>query len=145
MQDSKKVKCPFCDTVSVSVIEYRPQLMGYLLILLSVMIFGIAGFMLIPFLANLTKLAVHRCSKCLNEVMTDSLFGYSSMNDKIVQFQLGNFGVVLSRKTLLYLTAVCVACLTLYGYVWVESTHNHDEVPIDAKLTWDGYLKDVES
>ena len=143
-QDSRKVKCPFCDTVSISMIEYRPQLIGYLFIILSILVFGMAGFLLIPFLANLTKMAVHRCSKCLNEVMTDSVFGYSSMNDKIVQFQIGNFGVVLSRKTLLYMTAVCVLGLSLYGFVWVESGHNHDEVPINSGITWEGYIKDIE-
>jgi len=124
-------------------IEYRPQFIGYLLIFLCVLAFGIPGFMLIPFLANLTKMAVHRCSKCLNEVLTDSIFGYSSMNDRIIQFQFGNFGIVLSRKTLLYLTLVFFTGLTLYVYVWVESGHDHDVVPI-SDITWDNYVKDIK-
>lgn len=33
--------------------------------------------------------------------------------------------------------------LTLYVYVWVESSHDHDVVPI-SDITWDNYVKDIK-
>ena len=76
-----KVKCPFCDSVSNSIVEYRPSLLGYLLTMLAVLIFGIVSFILLPFLVSVTKTSIHRCAKCLNEVKTNSYFGFSSMQD----------------------------------------------------------------
>ena len=78
---SMKVKCPFCDSVSNSIVEYRPSLLGYLLTMLAVLIFGIISFILLPILVSVTKTSIHRCAKCLNEVKTNSYFGFSSMQD----------------------------------------------------------------
>ena len=83
---STKVKCPFCDAVSNSIVEYRPSLIGYLITVLSMLLFGLIGFIMLPVLVNLTKSAIHRCAKCLNEVKTNSIFGFSSMDDKVVAF-----------------------------------------------------------
>ena len=83
---STKIKCPFCDAVSNSIVEYRPSLLGYLITILAMLLFGILGFILLPILVNLTKTAIHRCAKCLNEVKTNSYFGFSSMEDKLVTF-----------------------------------------------------------
>lgn len=83
---STKVKCPFCDAVSNSIVEYRPSLVGYLVAILAILVFGILGFILLPVVINVTKIAIHRCAKCLNEVKTNSFVGYSSMDDKIVSF-----------------------------------------------------------
>ncbi len=83
-EKSTKVKCPFCDVVSNSIVEYKPSLLGYLVTILAILIFGILGFVLLPILVNLTKTSIHRCAKCLNEVKTNSYFGLSSMEDKLV-------------------------------------------------------------
>jgi hypothetical protein len=123
---SAKVKCPFCDAVSNSIVEYRPSLLGYLITILAILLFGIVGFILLPVLVNLTKYAIHRCAKCLNEVKTNSYFGYSSMEDKLVMFSVGKFGVVLTRKLLLYAALVITAFMAIYAFLWVESTTNHD-------------------
>jgi hypothetical protein len=58
-------------------------LLGYLLVLLSMLIFGFMSLILLPLLVSLTKQAIHRCAKCLNEVKSNSYFGYSSMDDKV--------------------------------------------------------------
>ena len=65
---STKVKCPFCDSVSYSLVEYRTNMLGYLVALFFVFIFGILAFILLPFVISATKVAKHRCAKCLNEV-----------------------------------------------------------------------------
>lgn len=80
---STKVKCPYCDSVSLSIVEYQPSLLGYLLVLLAMLVFGFMSLILLPLLVSLTKQAIHRCAKCLNEVKSNSYFGYSSMDDKV--------------------------------------------------------------
>lgn len=122
---SVKVKCPFCDAVSNSIVEYRPSLLGYLLTLLAILVFGVLSLALLPILVSLTKQAIHRCAKCLNEVKTNSYFGFSSMDDKIVTFSIGKVGVILTRKILLYAALVLTAALAIYAFVWVESRHDH--------------------
>ena len=81
---STKVKCPFCDAVSLSIVEYRPSLLGYLLVTLAMLVFGFLALILLPFLVSLTKLSIHRCAKCLNEVKENTYFGLSSMEDKLL-------------------------------------------------------------
>ena len=80
---------------------------------------------LLPILVSLSKQAIHRCAKCLNEVKTNSYFGFSSMDDKIVTFSVGNVGVILTRKMLLYAALVLTSILAIYAFVWVESHHDH--------------------
>ena len=81
---STKIKCPFCDAVSNSIVEYRPSLLGYLLTMLAMLLFGFLSLILMPLLVSLTKTALHRCAKCLNEVKDNSYFGFSSMEDKLM-------------------------------------------------------------
>ena len=81
-----KVKCPFCDAVSYSIVEYRGSLLGYLVAVLSILVFGFLSIILMPFLISLTKQAIHRCAKCLNEVKSNSYFGFSSLEDKVTSF-----------------------------------------------------------
>ena len=75
---------PVCDAVSNSIVEYRPSLLGYLLTMLAMLIFGFLSLILMPLLVSLTKTAIHRCAKCLNEVKDNSYFGFSSMEDKLM-------------------------------------------------------------
>ena len=63
---STKIKCPYCDAVSNSIVEYQPSVLGYVLTVISMLIFGILSLILMPFLVSLTKSAIHRCAKCLN-------------------------------------------------------------------------------
>jgi hypothetical protein len=81
-EKSIKIKCPFCDAVSNSIVEYKPSVIGYLLMILAMLVFGLLGIILLPFVVNLTKLSLHRCAKCLNEVKERSYFT-ASMEDKL--------------------------------------------------------------
>jgi len=122
---STKIKCPFCDAVSLSIVEYKPSLIGYLVVILAMLVFGILSLILLPFLVSLTKTALHRCAKCLNEVKSNSYFGFSSMEDKLVSWQIGKFGIILTRKTLLYMVIVLTGCLAIYVFVLVEERRDH--------------------
>ena len=86
---SMKVKCPFCDAVSYSIVEYKTSFLGYLVAILSILFFGFLSIILMPFLVSLTKSAIHRCAKCLNEVKSNSYFGFSSLEDKVRKVSKG--------------------------------------------------------
>lgn len=60
------MKCPYCNAVSYSIVEYRTNFLGYMLAVFSVFLFGFVAVILMPFLVSLTKVALHRCAKCLN-------------------------------------------------------------------------------
>jgi hypothetical protein len=74
----------------MSIVEYRPSLLGYLLVCLAILIFGFLALILLPFLVGLTKISMHRCGKCLNEVKENTYFGLSSMEDKVSFFIFNN-------------------------------------------------------
>ena len=108
-----------------------------------------------PLLVSLTKTSIHRCAKCLNEVKDNSYFGFSSMDDKLMALQVGSFGIILTRKLLLYMVLVLTAILSIYVFILVEEKHMHDGgkshlsllkfhciVPI-TPITWKSYKKEV--
>lgn len=123
---STKVKCPFCDAVSNSIVEYRPSILGYLFTLLAMLLFGILAMLLMPFLVSLTKTSIHRCAKCLNEVKDNTFFGRSSLDDKLVSYEVGQLGIILTRRTLLYMVLIITTCLAIYVFILVEEGHNHE-------------------
>ena len=82
-EKSQKVKCPHCDTVSHSIVAYEANLLGYVLAFVAILIFGILSVFIMPFLVGLTKQAVHKCAKCLNDVKQSSMFGLNSLEDKV--------------------------------------------------------------
>lgn len=121
-----KVKCPFCDAVSFSIVEYKASTLGYLIAVLSILIFGFLSIILMPFLVSLTKQAIHRCAKCLNEVKSNSYFGFSSLEDKLVTLSIGKMGVILTRRYLLYIVVSIVCGMAIYLSILTESGHNHE-------------------
>ena len=87
-----------------------------------------------PFLVGLTKQAVHKCGKCLNDVKQQSLFGLNSLEDKVMTTQVGNFGIILTRRHLAYMAMVIFAALSIYTFILVEEElHGHKVV---SKTTW---------
>ena len=94
-----------------------------------------------PFLVSLTKSAIHRCAKCLNEVKNNSYFGFSSLEDKLLTFQAGKFGIILTRRYLLYIVLTLTCGMAIYVFILTESGHNHEARPI-TDLTWSDYRRD---
>ena len=122
---SLKVKCPYCDAVSNSIVEYQPSLIGYLLTMIAMLLFGFLSLILMPFLISLTKTAIHRCAKCLNSVQDNTYFGFSSLEDKLFTWQFGSFGIILTRRTILYFVLVLTGCLSIYVFILVEDAAHH--------------------
>mmetsp|Transcript_39383 Transcript_39383/g.29094 ORF Transcript_39383/g.29094 Transcript_39383/m.29094 type:complete len:259 (+) Transcript_39383:208-984(+) len=94
-----------------------------------------------PFLVSLTKQAIHRCAKCLNEVKSNSIFGFSSLEDRLISFNVGKFGVILTRRYLLYIVVTLLVGMCIYLFVAKESDHNHELRPI-TDITWEEYRED---
>ena len=95
------------------------------------------SLMMMPFLVGLTKQAVHKCGKCLNDVKQQSLFGLNSMEDKVMTTQVGNFGIILTRRHLAYMAMVVFAMLSIYTFVLVEEElHGHRVL---SNTTWNQY------
>ena len=102
-EKSWEIKCPYCNTSAFSIVEYKSNILGYLISLILLFALGWLSFWILPLVLSLTKSAVHRCSKWLNEVKNNSLLGFNSMEDKVISFNIGSFGIILSRKYLLYI------------------------------------------
>ena len=123
---STKIKCPYCDAVSNSIVEYQPSLLGYIITMISMLIFGFLSLILMPFLVSLTKTAIHRCAKCLNQVQDNTYFGFSSLDDKLFQYECGKVGIIMTRRTIMYILMVLVGCLSIYVFILVEESHIHN-------------------
>lgn len=78
----------------------------------------------------------------MNEVKTNTFFGFNSMEDKVMTFSVGKIGIILTRKMILYAIMVVTAMLAIYAFVWVESHHNHEIAPISG-ITWAAYSSEV--
>lgn len=105
---------------------YETNLLGYLLAVFFIMVFGVLSLMMMPFLVGLTKQAVHKCAKCLNDVKQSSLFGLNSLEDKVIAKKVGNFGIILTRRYLLYIILVIAAFMGIYTFILVEEkNHGH--------------------
>ena len=103
------------------------------------LLFGILALILMPFLVSLTKTAIHRCAKCLNQVQDSSYFGgLSSLEDKLFQYEYGKCGIILTRRTILYFVMILTLLLTLYIFILVEDANIHNITISD--LTWGKYL-----
>lgn len=123
---SQKVKCPHCDSVSHSIVAYETNLLGYLLAVLGILFFGVLSLLLMPFLVGLTKQAVHKCAKCLNDVKQSNMFGLNSLEDKVIAKEFGGMGIILTRRYLLYMALVIAAFISIYLFILVEEkTHGH--------------------
>ena len=124
--------------MSNSIVEYQPSLLGYLMTMISMLVFGFLSLILMPFLVSLTKTAIHRCAKCLNEVQDNSYFGFSSLEDKLFTYEFGSVGIILTRRTILYAVMLLTGCLTIYVFILVEDA-NHGHF-ISSGISWEKYL-----
>lgn len=126
--------------MSYSIVAYETNLLGYLLAVLAILVFGLLSMLMMPFLVGLTKQAVHKCAKCLNDVKQSNLFGLNSLEDKVIAKKVGNFGIILTRRYLLYIAMVVAALLSIYTFVLVDSrAHLHRRI---SDVTWPAYREE---
>ena len=88
------------------------------------------------------RIAVHRCSKCLNELKNTSVFSLNGMEDKLISFNIGNFGIILTRKYLVYMTLSVFAIILLYLAISASGgAHDHDSRPI-TDISWQDFISE---
>lgn len=139
-EKSVNLDCPYCKTRSQSLVDYKTNILGYLLALILLLGLGWLSFCILPLVLSLTKSAIHRCPKCLNVVKNNSFLGFNSMEDKVISFTLGKFGIALSWKYLLYIVLTMTCSIILY-LIMIKGMNSDYHVPISG-LTWPQYLKD---
>ena len=62
------------------------------------------------------------------------------MEDKVIAKNIGNFGIILTRRYLLYIVMVIAAFLSIYTFVLVEETaHEHRRI---SALTWEQFREE---
>ena len=68
-----------------------------------------------------------------------SYFGFSSLEDRLFTWNIGTFGVILTRRTILYAVMILTGALSIYVFILVEdANHGHFRA---SNLTWPTYLK----
>jgi hypothetical protein len=50
------------------------------------------------------------------------MFGLNSLEDKVIAKNIGNFGIILTRKYLLYIVMVIAAFMAIYLFILVEES-----------------------
>ena len=99
---------------------------------------GVLSIIMMPFVAGILRKQTHRCQKCLNQFKSEDYL--EQLNDKILEFSIYNFGVIVRRKTLMQLFAFIFACLLLGGVLeWRSFSETARELKIDRQLTWELY------
>ena len=59
------------------------------------------------------------------------------MEDKVIAKNIGNFGIILTRRYLLYIAMVIAAFLSIYMFILVEeNVHDHRKI---SDLTWEQF------
>lgn len=142
-EKSVKLDCPFCAHKGDSLVDYKTNILGYLLALILLLGLGWLSFCVLPMVLSLTKSAVHRCPKCLNVVKNNSFLGFNSMEDKVISFNIGTFGIALSWKYLLYIVLTCVSGIVLY-LIMTSGFNQAYSVPIST-VSWLEYMWDCGS
>lgn len=117
--------------------EYKNNILGYLISLIILFGLGWLSICILPLVLSLTKSAVHRCSKCLNEVKNSSLLGFNSLEDKVISFNIGSFGVILSRKYLLYIV-LSLSCGIVLITLLSRKVNMNEVTPISG-ISWQDF------
>jgi hypothetical protein len=52
------------------------------------------------------------------------MLGLNSLEDKVIAKKIGNFGIILTRRYLLYIVAVIGVFMSIYTFIVVEEKHH---------------------
>ncbi len=135
--------CQFCKHKGEMLSEFENSFLGYAIVLFLFLMLGLFAFLVIPFAVFITRSKVHRCPRCLNKVRENMLesLSHGKMSDQVWAFNLGSFGVILTRKYLLYMLLVA---LTIIGIIFVinSGVMDYDESQPLTSFTWEEYQQD---
>lgn len=64
----------------------------------------------------------------------------SSLEDKLFTWQFGTFGIILTRRTILYAVMIITGMLFLYVFILVEENALQIHTFNSSGITWASYL-----
>lgn len=70
-----KKKCSYCNLEVVTYVEHEGNPLFLLGAIITLLVFGLLSFIILPIAYMLTKNAVHRCSRCLQKLGEKQCFG----------------------------------------------------------------------
>lgn len=108
--------------------------------ILLFLVLGIFALVFLPFAVFLTRNKVLRCPRCLNKVRVSTLQSLSSgkMSDEVWAFNVGSFGVILTRKYLIYILLVVLTVLGIF-FILRSGILEYDESKPISGLTWEQF------
>ena len=84
-----KSVCMYCHSTVVTYVEEEMNPFFFLITLLTVIVFGLLSFVLVPLMYMTTKTAVHRCSRCLQKIGEKKCYGLpTSYRDEVCSLLL---------------------------------------------------------
>jgi len=133
--------CTNCDYAGYTLVEQRATYISYILTILFMFLFGIMfSLILMPITILLTRNYIHRCPSCLKEVGSDNqVLTIFNLKDKVITFNIGEFGVVLTRKIVLGIFLTLLLVITVYTRIDMHSHHGHAQI-IPIPQTWPEFL-----
>ena len=140
-----KKQWKYCGSEVITYVEHELSPFFYGFALISMFAFGWMFLFLLPLAYLLLKNAVHRCSRCLNEIGTRHMFGIPDIRQEILIINLGKCSVVVSRTVGIAVTVV-LSIIFLY-FSWFHDFGSLDSstssrVSVEVMSPWTEYMSD---
>lgn len=135
--------CPHCDYTGYTIVEQKTTYISYILMILFIFVFGIFfSILLMPLVILLTRSFFHKCPSCFKEVGSDNkILSILNLTDKVISFNIGEFGIVLTRKIVMGIFLSLVLILTVYAKLDFDAHHHHGPM-VPTYATWQTFLED---
>jgi len=106
--DEPIYKCTNCASKNPGYEEKEGSLLTVIAAVLSLIVFKLYAFLILPLVIEATKTVIKKCVKCDHVLDKQELLSLPSLTDNILSFKCGNCAVVLSRKYALALIGVLI-------------------------------------
>jgi len=135
--------CPNCDYTGYTIVEQKTTYISYVLMILFIFLFGIFfSIILMPLVILLTRSFFHKCPSCFKDVASDNkILSILDMQDKMISFNIGEFGLVLTRKIIFGFFLTVLLCITIYVKLDFTGHHHHGPI-IPIKESWEQVLNE---
>lgn len=106
--DEPIFKCTNCASKNPGYEEKEGSLLTVIAAILSLIVFKLYAFLILPLVIESTKTIIKKCVKCDHVLDKQELLSLPSLTDNILSFKCGSCAVVLSRKYALGILGVLI-------------------------------------
>jgi hypothetical protein len=106
--DEPIYKCTNCASKNPGYEEKEGSLLTVIAAILSLIVFKLYAFLILPLVIESTKTIIKKCVKCDHVLDKQELLSLPSLTDNILSFKCGGCAVVLSRKYALGILGVLI-------------------------------------